>query len=208
MKIPIATYADVSRRIDTIGLFVCLGTMTIGMLILVLVAVPFADAVRDFAGGNVGVMLAMAISIPFLCLPLYLPIIVIRIIDRRVGIRCPNCNVSLTMGSLSEKILITRKCSNCLSVVLTNEDYSLAPQPYRPWVIVPLLVILLLLIVCFVARDLSSPDSILSRRTHWIENGIYLLAFLAIAKVHTMILNVMKRRWETEAAADESEQPR
>lgn len=208
MKVPIATYADVSRRINTIGIFLFLGTSAIGMLILLTIGVPFAVAVRDFAGGGIGKLLAIAISIPFFCLPLYLPIIAIRLIDRRIGIRCPQCNVSLTLKSLPEKMLLTRKCSNCLSVVLTNEDFQLAPQPSRPWVIVPLLIVLAILVVCLVAADLSSPFSLFKSTTFWSETGIQLLAFLAIAQGYAMFMKLMKRRWTTEAAADEPEHQR
>jgi hypothetical protein len=197
MKVPIATYAAVSRRINTIGIFFFLGTSAIGMLILLAIGVPFAEAIMDFAGGGIGKLLAMAVSIPFVCLPLYLPIIAIRLIDRRIGIRCPQCNVSLTMTSLSEKILITRQCSNCQSVVLTSEDYRLAPEPFRPWVTVPLLIVLGILIVVLIVTDLSSPFSLGKSTTFWSETAIQLFTLLAIAQGYAMILKIMKRRWRT-----------
>ncbi len=205
MKVPIATYADVSRRINTIGVFLFLGTSSIGMLILLAVGVPFAEAVQDFTGGGTGKMLAMAISIPFVCLPLYLPIIAIRLIDRRIGIRCPLCNVSLTLKSLPEKILLTRKCPKCHSVVLTNEAFQPAPHPSRLWVIVPLLIVLAILIVCLVAADLNSPFSLFKSTTFWSETAIQLFTFLAIAQAYAMIMKALKRRWQTEAAAEEPE---
>ncbi|MCX7386385.1 MAG: hypothetical protein NTX48_06930 [Planctomycetales bacterium] len=205
MKVPISTYADVSRRINTIGISIFLGTSAIGMLILIAIGVPCTVAVRDFAGGGIGKLLAMAISIPFVCLPLYLPIIAIRFIDRRIGIRCPECNVSLTLKSLPEKMLLTRKCSNCLSVVLTNDDYQLAPQPSRPWVIFPLFTVLAILVVCFVAAEFSSPLSLFKSTAFWSETGVQLFAFLVIAQGYAMLMKVMRRRWKTEAAADEPE---
>ena len=205
MKIPIVTYADASRRMETTAPFVFLGAASVGTLICVLVGLPIATGVSNFIGGNFGSLLAIATVIPFLLLPLYLPMIAIRIYDRRVGIRCPNCNVSLTMRSMPEKVLITRKCSKCKSVVLTNEAYSLAPQASRPWVIVSLLILLTLLVGCFVASEVSSPSSPLKTRTFWSEYAIQMFAFIAIAKAYSMIMKVMKRRWEIEAAADESE---
>lgn len=205
MKIPVATYADVSRRIDSIGTFVFLGTAAIGLLILVTVGVPFAEAVRDFIGGSTGQLLAMVISIPLVCLPLYLPLIAIQLIDRRIGIRCPGCNVSLTLRCLREKILITRKCSSCHSVVLTDDDFSDAVQPSRPWGVGPLLVVLLVLIICFVDADLSSPSSLMKRTKFWSETAIELLLFFAIAQGYSMVMKVKRRRWENEAAAKDSD---
>ncbi len=205
MKIPIVTYAEVSRRMETIGIGVFLAGAAFGMLICVLGCLPIATAVRDFVGGNLGLTLAIAISIPFLLLPLFLPMIAIRIIDRRCGIRCPNCNVSLTMRSLPEKILITRRCSQCQTVVLTDDPYTLAPEAFRPRVIVPLLMLLTLLIAWWVASEVSSPSSHLKTRTFWSEGATHVFAILAIAKMYSMIMKVMKRRWQIEAAADESE---
>lgn len=207
MKVPITTYADVSRRIHTIGTFAILGNFAVGMLILVLVALPFTEAVRDFAGGKIGQVLAIAIPILFLCLLMYLPIIAIRIIDRRIGIRCPNCNVSLTSRSLPEKILITRKCSNCLSVVLSDEDFSLPKQRSRPWVIVPLLILLILLIAFAVALGIIAPSNKygLNDQASWVEFGIELSACLAVATIYSIIMRVMKRRWESEAERDKSQ---
>ena len=205
MKVPIATYADVSRRINTIGIFIFLGTHAIGMLILLAIGLTCAVAVRDFAGGGIGKLLAISISIPFVCLPLYLAIIAIRFVDRRIGIRCPECNMSLTLKSLPEKILLTRKCSNCLSVVLTNDDYQLAPESSRPWVIFPLLTVLAILVVCLVATELGSPLSLFKSTAFWSETGIQLFAFLVIAQGYAIFMKVMKRRWKTEATADEPE---
>ncbi len=193
MKIPIVTYATVSQRINTIGIFAFLGASAIGMLILFAVGVPIAEAVRDFAGGGTGRFLALAVSIPFVCLPLYFPIIAIRLIDRRIGIRCPQCNVSLTMASFSEKILITRKCANCQSVVLTSDDYRLAPEPFRPWVAVPLLIVLGILIVGLIAAELNSPFSPGKSTAFWSETAIQLFAFFALAQGYAIILKIMKR---------------
>gem|GEM_PF-5843964 len=48
MKIPIVTYAEVSRRFATIGTFAFLAGAAFGMLICVLGCLPIATAVRDF----------------------------------------------------------------------------------------------------------------------------------------------------------------
>jgi hypothetical protein len=208
MKIPIATYADVSRRIGTIGSFVFLGAAAVGLLILGFVGLPLATGVKNLAGGNVGSLLAMAVGIPFVLLPVYLPMLALQVIDRKIGIRCPHCNVSLTMRCLPDKILITRKCSQCQSVVLSDEDYSLSPQTSRPWVIIPLSILLMLLIVSAIAMGTIAPSKyVLNDQASWVEFGIELSAFFAIAKIYSIIMRVMKRRWKSEAAGDKSQSP-
>ncbi len=209
-KIPIATYANVSRRIGTIGPFVFLGTAAVGLLIMGLVGLPLGTGVKNLAGGNVGTVLAMAVGIPFVLLPIYLPMIALRIIDRKIGIRCPHCNVSLTMRCLPDKVLITRKCSHCQSVVLSDEDYSLSKQRSRPWVIVPLLILLILLIAFAVALGIIAPSNNygLNDQASWVEFGLELSAFFAIAKIYSIIMRVMNRRWESEAARDKPQNPK
>jgi len=209
MKIPIATYADVSRRIGTIGSFVFLGAAAVGLLILGFVGLPLATGVKNLAGGNVGSLLAMTAGVPFLLLPVYLPMLALQVIDCKIAIRCPHCNVSLTMRCLPDKILITRKCSQCQSVVLSDEDYCLSPETSRPWVIVPRLILLILLIAFAVALGIIAPSNKygLNDQASWVEFGIELSAFLAVATIYSIIMRVMKRRWEREAEQHKSQSP-
>ena len=206
MNIPRATYAGASRRLMRLTPLVFPGFAAIGMFVTFFIGLPIAMTVRDFVGGNVGIMLAIASSIPFVVLPLLLPMAVMVQIDRRIGIRCPNCNVSLTMRCLHEKVLITRRCSHCKSTVLLDDEYVTGPHKSRPWLIAFLLILLVLGIVVAVALHMIAPPSNRpNAQGEFIELGVMLTVLVAIGSIQSIVSRIMKRRWELDATSDASQ---
>ncbi len=206
MNIPRTTYADSARRVMRFTPLVFPGFAAVGMLGIFFVGLPITMTVRNYVGGNVGIMLAIVSSIPFVVLPLLLPMAVMLRIDRRFGIRCPNCNVSLTMRCLHEKVLITRKCSHCKSTVLLDDEYVSVSPKSRPWVIALLLILLVLGIVIAIALHMIAPkNNLANTQGELIEFGILLIVVLAIGWIHFIVNKIMKRRWELEAASDGSQ---
>jgi len=203
MNISRATYNDAARRVSRLMPLVFPGFCAVGLLGMFFVGLPVAAAVRDLVGGNIGMALAIASAAPFALLPVLLPLAVMVALDRRIGIRCPNCRVSLTVRGMPEKVLMTRRCSHCNATVLLDDEFEIASPRTRPWVIVALVVVGLLGIAVAIALHVIAPaNNRVSVRDELIASGVLLVAVLAVCWTQSVVMRIMKRRWKREAPPD------
>jgi hypothetical protein len=206
MYIPRSTYRDASRRLTRLAPLIFLGFGAIGMCGL-FVAFPLANFLRDHVGGNLGMLLCILSAAPFAVLPILLPVGVMTLIDRRIGIRCPNCGLSLTMRCMHEKVLITRKCSNCKSTVLLDDEIPATLSTTRPWLIAILVILGVLGIAIAVVLHMIAPTAALAdANDQMIQSGILVMVLLGVGWIHSLVIKVLKHRWQREATADESSQ--
>jgi hypothetical protein len=198
--IPRATYANAASRLMLFTPLVFPSFAAVGMVVAAFIGLPIAIAIRDLAGGDLGMALAIAAILPFGVLPILLPVAAMLFIDRRIGIRCPNCNVSLTMRCLHEQVLITRRCSHCKATVLLDDEYQSNQRKSRPWLIAVLLVIGVLGIVVAIALPIVAPRPVSANpQAGFAEWGVFVGLLLGIALIQAAINRVLKRRWQREA---------
>jgi hypothetical protein len=210
MQILRSTYADAANRLMLWTPLVFPGFAALGLVVAVFVGLPVAIILRDFVGGSLGMGLCIATLVPFIVLPLLLPTAAMVLIDRRIGIRCPNCKVSLTMRCMHQKVLITRKCSHCKSVVLLDDDDESTPAKSQPWLIAILVAIGALGIVAMSLLPIFFPRITPTRdfataSGELAELGALLGIVLVIPFVQDVIIRILKRRWRREA--EESGKP-
>lgn len=185
--------------------FVFPGFAAVGMVVAVVIGLPIAMILRDLVGGDLGMALGIVSILPFIVLPIILPTAAMMLIDRRIGIRCPNCNVSLTMRCMHERVLITRKCSHCKATVLLDDEFVTTPRKSRRWLIAILLVIGVLGIVVAVVLPIVAPKpSTTHSKAELVELSVLLGVVFLIALTQTAITNFLKRRWRREASADQA----
>jgi len=196
MLIPPGKYAEASRRFVLAGCFVIITMAGIGACIALYVGWPVADVVRNQVGGSFGSILAILSFIPFLVLPFLLPIPVLNLLDRRLGIPCPNCNVSLNSRCFSEQVLITRKCPHCGARVLSREEYNPPRPKQNPWRIIPLTIIFAVVIAMLIKQEGKQ----LLLDIDWFDTA----CFTVLGLVLGWRRSVMRRRWKQEAAEEES----
>jgi len=200
-----STYAAAASRLMLLTPLVFPGFAGIGMVVAAFIGLPIAMTMRDLVGGDLGMGLAIVSMIPFVVLPILLPTAAMVLIDRRIGIRCPNCNVSLTMRCMHEKVLITRKCSHCKSTVLLDDEWKSTPGKSRPWLIATLLVLGFLGIVVAIALPMIAPNVRRAySKTELAEFGTFLGVFLLFGLIQAGINRILRRRWQREANADQS----
>lgn len=183
------------------------GFAAVGMGLAAVVGLPIAITMRDFVGGDLGMGLAIVSMVPFMVLPILLPTAAMVLIDRRIGIRCPNCSVSLTLRCMHEKVLITRKCSHCKSTVLLDDEYEPSQRKSRPWLIAILLVLGFLGIAVAIALPMVAPTvrrTAPDPKTELAELGALLGVVLLLGLVQVAINWILKRRWRREAKAEQS----
>lgn len=201
MNISRATYDHAARRVGGLAILVFPLFGAVGCLVMFFVGFPAVAAVRALVGGNVGMALAIASVAPFVLLPLLLPMAAMVTIDRRVGIRCPNCRVSLTIRCLPEKVLITRRCSHCNATVLLDDEFESRSPNTNPWIIVALVAFGAVGIAVAITLHMVAPaDNRMDVRDEVVESGALLVAVLAIWWVQSVVMRTMKRRWKRQAA--------
>jgi hypothetical protein len=202
MLIPPDKYAEAARRSSSVHFMVILVTLLImaamGPCIVVYVARPLGDSLRNAVAGNLGEILAIISFLPLLlvvvALPLRLASVVMEFIDRRIGIRCPNCEISLTSQCSSEKVLITRTCCHCNATVLSSEEYTPSRPKENLWRVIPLTIIFAACIAMLIVRHRKE----ILHEFDWFETTI----FIVIAWVSGWRRSVMRRRWQQEAEED------
>lgn len=199
MNIPCDKYRDADRRLTMFSIVVFPVMGAFGVAVTLTVGLPIGHAVRDLIGGDLGKLAGIALVFPFgLVLTLLLPLGIMILIDRRIGIRCPNCNVSLTSKCWSEKVLITRKCCHCNSVVLSRENHGPSRSKENLWRVVPLSIIFVGCIAALIVQEVKSGKSTLSQQD-WIDFAFWIVAALVIGRIGS----IQRRRWKQEASADD-----
>lgn len=58
---------------------------------------------------------------PMMVLPLLVPVAILTLVDRKIGIPCPQCGKSLTLRCRHEEVLMTRKCGLCGGQALAED---------------------------------------------------------------------------------------
>jgi hypothetical protein len=205
VNIPRSTYAAAANRLMLLTPLVFPGFAAVGMILAAVVGLPIAMMMRDLVSGDIGMALGIVSMIPFFVLPILLPTAAMVLIDRRIGIRCPNCSVSLTMRCMHEKVLITRKCSHCKATVLLDDEWKSTPGKSRPWLIAILVVLGFLGIVVAIALPMIAPNARRAySKTELAEFGTFLGVVLLFGLIQAGITRILRRRWQREANADQS----
>ncbi len=205
MKIPRTRLIEASCRLTHLSVLVFPGLAGLATFAMFYIGLPVILAVRDQVDGQLGMMLSIALLLPVISSPLLLPLVAIYLIDRRIGIRCPNCNVSLTLRCNLDKVLVTGKCSRCNCAVLLDEDIEEPTVKPRSSLIIPLIMMGAILLCILVILAMRSPDIYQINVSETIvEFGLIIAALILLGWIQPVISQKMNARWEREA---ESETP-
>ena len=122
-------YKYKSKRLQLVGslIFLCIGGGTLIPLTLVIgrpggMATAIRNALAphihpDFIG-----LVGTIPLIPLLLAPIMIAILLVAVIDKRIGIPCPKCGKSLTLRCRHATVLNTRRCCLCGEIVLEEES--------------------------------------------------------------------------------------
>ncbi len=205
MKISRTRLIEASRRLTYLSVLVFPGIAGLAAFAMFYFGLPAVNLVRDNVGGYSGMMFSIALLLPVICSPLLLPLFAIYLIDRRIGIRCPNCNVSLTLRCNLNKVLVTGKCSRCNCAVLLDEEIEEPTVKPRSSLIIPLIMMGAILLCILVILAMRSPEIYQFNVSETIvEFGMIIAALTLLGWIQSLISQKMKVRWERQA---ESEPP-
>lgn len=118
-------YRNKAKRLQLIGslIFVFLGGgLTVAITLLVGQPGGLASALQERLRDRVHPDLIGVVGIlpllPLLVAPLVIAVIIVALVDRRIGLKCPECGKSLTMRCKYHEVLKTKRCGLCGTVVL------------------------------------------------------------------------------------------